>query len=87
VSSSLNSKISNGELKQEDLLGEAMSMMNMFGGSGGGGGNPLASNPLFAQMMKGMKSGKAAVRPDVIRKSDTKSRLRKKLEAKNKNVE
>lgn len=85
VSSSLNNKISNGELKQEDLLGEAMSMMNMFGGSGGG--NPLASNPLFAQMMKGMKSGKATVRPDVLRKSDTKSRLRKKLEAKNKNVE
>lgn len=84
VSSSLNNKISNGELKQEDLLGEAMSMMNLFGGSGN---NPLASNPLFAQMMKGMKSGKASVRPDVVRKSDARTRLRKKLEARNKNVE
>lgn len=84
VSSSLNNKISSGELKQEDLLGEAMSMMNMFGGSGGGGGNPFASNPFFAQMMKGMKSGKATVRPDVVRKQDARSRLRKKLEAKNK---
>jgi hypothetical protein len=82
VSSSLNNKISSGELKQEDLLGEAMSMMNMFGGSGGSsGGNPFASNPFFAQMMKGMKSGKATVRPDVVRKQDARSRLRKKLEA------
>jgi hypothetical protein len=40
VSSRMHDKISNGELKQEDLFGEAMSMMgkmNMGGGAAGGG--------------------------------------------------
>lgn len=88
VSSTLNSKISNGEIKHDELLGEAMSMMNLFGGdSGGAGGNPFLSNPLFAQMMKGMKSGKTAVRSDVVKKTDARERLRKKLESRKKNVE
>lgn len=84
VSSTLNNKISNGELKHEELLGEAMSMMNLFGQ---GGNNPFASNPLFSQMMKSMKTGKANVRQDVLKKGDTRERLRKKLEQRKKNVE
>lgn len=36
VSSKIHDKISSGELKQEDLFGEAMSMMGMLGGGGGG---------------------------------------------------
>ena len=83
VSSTLNNKINSGELKHDDLLGEAMSMMNIFND----GNNPLASNPLFANMMKAMKSGKATMRQDVMKKSDTRERLRKKLEMKKKNVE
>lgn len=89
VSNTLNSKISSGEIRHDELLGEAMSMMNLFGGSGGeggGGGNPFLNNPLFAQMMKGMKSGKTAVRSDIVKKTDTRERLRKKLESRNKNV-
>lgn len=84
VSTTLNSKISSGELKHEELLGEAMSMMNMFGN---GGNNPLANNPLFSQMMKSMKTGKASVRQDVIKKGDARDRLRKKLEMRKKNVD
>ena len=84
VSTTLNDKISNGELRHEDLLGEAMSMMNLFGGAGGNKGgdmlNGLASNPLFSQMAKAMKTGKANIRNDVIRKAGTRERLRKKLE-------
>ena len=89
VSSTLNNKISNGELKHEDLLGEAMSMMNLFGQ--GGNNNPFASNPLFSQMfsqtMKSMKNGKVNIRQDVIKKGDARERLRKKLEQRKKNVE
>lgn len=88
VSSTLNNKITSGEIKHDELLGEAMSMMNIFGGGGGGGAggaaNPLAglaSNPLFSQMMSAMKTGKAQVRQDVVKKQDTRERLRKKLEA------
>lgn len=86
VSSTLNNKITSGEIKHDELLGEAMSMMNIFGGGGGAGGaagNPLAglaSNPLFGQMMSAMKTGKAQVRQDVVKKHDTRERLRKKLE-------
>ena len=83
VSSTLNNKITSGELKHDELLGEAMSMMNIFND----GKNPLASNPLFAQMMKSMKTGKANVKQDVIKKGDTRERLRKKLEMRKKNVE
>lgn len=83
VSSTLNNKITSGELKHDELLGEAMSMMNIFND----GNNPMASNPLFANMMKAMKTGKANVRPDVMKKGDTRERLRKKLEMKKKNVE
>lgn len=87
VSSTLSNKISSGEIKHEELLGEAMSMMNIFNGAGGAGGNPLASNPLFSNIMKSMKAGKAQVRQDVIKKGDTRDRLRKKLEMRKKNVE
>ena len=84
VSSTLNNKISNGDIRQDELLGEAMSMMNMFGGDGA---NSFMSNPLFAQLMKGMKSGKTQMRTDVAKKSDARDRLRKKLEERKKNVE
>jgi hypothetical protein len=83
VSSTLNNKITSGEIKHDELISEAMSMMNMFGG----GSNPMAGNPLFNQMMKSMKSGKAGLKQDVIKKGDTRERLRKKLEMRNKNVE
>ena len=93
VSSTLNNKISKGELKHEDLLSEAMSMMNLFGNNKGGtnqanSSNPmdilgnLANNPLFSQFTKAMKGGKAAVRQDVVRKASARDRLRKKLEEK-----
>lgn len=81
VSSTLNDKISNGELRHEDLLGEAMSMMSLFGKKGGADafGN-LASTPLFGEIAKAMKGGKANIRQDVIRKASTRDRLKKKLE-------
>jgi hypothetical protein len=47
VSSTLTDKISKGELKQEDLMNEAMSMMGMLNGGNGGAGG-------LADMLKGM---------------------------------
>lgn len=87
VSTTLNDKISSGEFKHEDLISEAMSMMNMFGGPGGGANNPFAGNPLFNQIMKNMKSGKASVKQDVVKKGEARDRLRKKLEMRKKNVD
>lgn len=87
VSTTLGSKMSSGELKQEELLGEAMSMMSLMNT----GNNPLmaqfANNPLFSQMMKGFKSGNVQPRQDVLRKADTRERLKKKLEQRKKNME
>lgn len=82
VSSKIQTKISSGEMKHEDLLGEAMNMMSMM--SKGGIGNDLFNNPMISQMMKGMKSGKVAPRTDVMKREYTKERLRKKLEEKQK---
>lgn len=53
VSSSLNSKISSGELKHEELLGEAMSMMKLFGGG---------NNPLFSGLAKSNAGRKHSTR-------------------------
>ena len=70
VSSKMHEKISNGELKQEDLFGEAVSMMGKMnggggsaaggskagGGGGGGGGGGAAADPFagLASMMSGL---------------------------------
>ncbi len=77
VSSKLTEKISNGEFKQEDLMTEAMSMMNLFGGGAGGAGGmagmadmlknlgglgDLMGNPMMAEMMKMAKKGKVQTR-------------------------
>ena len=59
VSSKIHDKISSGQLKQEDLFGEAMSMMGMMssgkGGAGGAGGMGGMGN--MAEMMSQMMGG------------------------------
>lgn len=89
VSNKIQNKISSGEIKHDELLGEAMNMMSMM--SNGGIGNNLFNNPMFAEMMKGMKGmngmkgGKVVPRTDVIKKESMKERLRRKLEEKKEN--
>jgi hypothetical protein len=87
VSSKISNKIQNGELKQDDLLSEAMGMMSMMGGKGGGLGglgnlaSMFGNNPMMAEMMKNMKKGKPMqTKQDVVAKASTRDRLREKLE-------
>jgi hypothetical protein len=89
VSSKIHDKINTGELKQEDLFGEAMNMMNMMnkggGGAGGAGGmadlmSGMFNNPMMSEMFKTMKKGKAVPRQDVMQKAAARDRLRAKLE-------
>jgi len=95
VSGKIHSKINSGEIKQEELFGEAMSMMNMMnmggGGAGGLGGMAgmanLFNNPMMSEMMKSMKKGKAVPRQDVLNKSSARDRLRAKLEERRKQQE
>lgn len=88
VSSKIHDKINSGEMKQEDLFGEAMNMMNMMnmgGGQGGAGGMAgLFNNPMMTEMMKAMKKGKAVPRDDVMKKASTRDRLKAKLEERKK---
>lgn len=81
VSSKIQNKISNGEIKHEDLLGEAMNMMSMMTKSGIG--NSMFNNPMLSELMKGMKSGKVTPRSDILKKESAKERLRKKFQEKN----
>lgn len=78
VSTKLTEKISSGEIKQEDLLSEAMSMMSMLNGGGAGGMGGIAdilkgmgglgglgsmmNNPMMSEMMKMAKKGKVSTR-------------------------
>ena len=100
VSSKLTEKISSGEINQDDLLSEAMSMMGMLNGGGAGGAGGIAdilknmgglggmlNNPMMSEMMKMAKKGKVAPKnTNGSRRNhgSTRDRLRKKLEEKNK---
>jgi hypothetical protein len=98
VSSKLTEKISSGEINQDDLLSEAMSMMGMLNGGGAGGAGGIAdmlknmgglggmmNNPMMSEMMKMAKKGKVATKnTNGSRRNhgSTRDRLRKKLEEK-----
>lgn len=82
VSTKIQEKMSNGELKHEDLLSEAMGMIGMMQKSGAA--SSLFNNPMMAEMMKNMKKGKVAARSDVIKKESTREKLRRKLEERKK---
>ncbi len=57
VSSKIHDKISTGELKQEDLFGEAMNMMSMMNMGGGKGGGMGGMADMMSSMMGGGKGG------------------------------
>lgn len=81
VGSTLGDKMSKGELTQEELMGEASTMMSMLGGTNNPIMAQMASNPMFADLMKNFKSGRTPqMRQDTQRTNNTKDRLRKKLE-------
>lgn len=85
VSSKITNKIENGELGQDELLGEAMSMMQMMGKSGGLGN--ILNNPMMNEIFKGMKKNKPMqTREDLINREATKERLRKKLDERKKKI-
>lgn len=100
VSSKMHEKMSSGDLKQDDLFGEAMSMMGQLGTSGGMGGlfnNPMMgemmkkmggsgmmNNPMMSELFKQAKKGKAKPKPDAFATSSSRDRLRKKLDARRK---
>jgi hypothetical protein len=101
VSSKLTEKLSTGELKQEDLMNEAMSVMGALNGSDGlgsllknmggmGGLGDIMSNPMIAQMMKMAKKGKVQTKnTNGTRRgssSSTRDRLKKKLDERKKNA-
>ncbi len=82
VTSTIQDKMTNGDLKQEDLIQEAMSMMGSLGGA-----NSFMSNPLFADLMKNMSGGgKVGIKKDVLSKMATKDRLKKKLQLRKSNT-
>jgi hypothetical protein len=81
VTSTISSKVSNGELKQEDLIQEAMTMMGSLGKMGGAAN--IFNNPMLGSLMNNMSGGgkgKAGIRTDLINKMATKDRLKKKLD-------
>jgi hypothetical protein len=79
VGNKIHEKISKGELRHDELMTEAFSMLKMFNGAGGSGGG---LNPMMAEMMKNMAGGKAKVNTSALAKMATRDRLRSKLEDK-----
>ena len=81
------SKLKNGEIKQDALLKDALSMAGKLPGmsGGGGGGEPDLGN--IMKMMSGLMGGGGGVpgkARSMQRKMDQKSRMKKKLDEKNK---
>lgn len=87
VSQKMATKLKSGELKQDALLKDALSMAGklpgMSGGGGGGDGGPDIGN--IMKMMSGMMGGgNMPSSRSVQRKMDKKTKLKKKLDSKNK---
>lgn len=79
VGNKINQKISSGELKHDELVSEAFSMMNQMGGN-----NPILANLMKSMgSMKGMK-GNVRVDETKIRSMSTKDRLKRKLDERKK---
>lgn len=79
VGDKIQKKISSGEMKQEDLVNEAFSMLGMLNK----GGNGLFNNPMMQEMMKNKN---VRIDPSKLRVASTKDRLRKKLDERNQRI-
>ena len=90
VGSKLQQKFENGSVNQDDLIKEAMSMMSMFGGGSGKGGN--GAGDMFANILKSMSKNGMPGMPGMPEmpatdsgskghRSHVNDRLKKKLEA------
>jgi hypothetical protein len=82
VGSTIQDKIQTGELRHEDLLKEAFSLMGRMQGGGGGGGMP-GMPPGFMDMMTGMMGGMnlgGGVQKKRNDRASARDRLKKKIE-------
>jgi hypothetical protein len=75
VGDKIQNKISSGQIKQEDLVSEAFSMLSML--NNGGGGSSILNNPLMQELMKNKN---VRVDPTKLRAMSTKDRLKRKLD-------
>lgn len=86
VGNKIHTKISNGELKQEDLVSEAFSFFNVLNKSAPG--NPMLNNMMKSFMTGGgsqTKGTKMAVNENKLKEMAIKERLRRKLDEKGSN--
>lgn len=85
VGTKIQSKLANGELKQEDLVNEAFSFLNVLGGQNGA--SNLFNNPILKDVMKNFGSAMGGganvkVNESKLRTMSARDRLRKKYEEK-----
>jgi hypothetical protein len=80
VGSKIQTKLTNGEINQQDLVNEAFSFLNVL--NKGGNGNPMLSS-MMRNFMGGNK-GRVQVNESKLKEVSTKDRLRKKLDERKK---
>lgn len=81
VGSKIQNKMDKGQLNQEDLVSEAMSLVGQLGGGASGSSGNILADVMGAASSMGLGGGNIAGNP-AMRKMTTKERLRKKLEDK-----
>ena len=85
VSQKMATKLKSGELKQDALLKDALNMAGKLPGmNGGGGGNGPDIGNIMKMMSGMMGGGNMPSSRSVQRKMDKKTKLKKKLDSKNK---
>lgn len=79
VGSKLQNKLTSGELKQDQLINEAMSFFNVMSKN-----NNMFNNPLMKDILKNVAGGNARINESKLKSMSTKDRLRRKLDEKQK---
>jgi hypothetical protein len=75
VGNKIQTRLANGEMKQDELLSEAVTLLKAFDTQ-----NKFTNNPMFSELFKAAQSGKVNLNSGAVRSMSARERLRRKME-------
>jgi hypothetical protein len=75
VGTKIQSRLASGEMKQEELLSEAVTLLKAFDTQ-----NQFGGNPMFSELFKAAQSGRVNLNMGAVKSASARDRLRRKME-------